>query len=72
MIINQRIKTLRQQHNLTQKQLAEILSVTPVTVQRFEYGTARPSLDTLVKIADHFNVSLDYVVGRSSDSHKLP
>lgn len=72
MSFSERLIQLRQLHKLTQKQLAEILSVTPVTVQRFEYGTARPSLDTLVKIADHFNVSLDYVVGRSSDSHKLP
>lgn len=66
-LINERIKLLRTQNGLTQKQLAEILKIQPNSVQRIEYGTARPSLDTLVTLADYFNVSLDYLVGRSDD-----
>ena len=66
-LINERVKNLRLQNNPTQKQLAKILSIQPNSVQRIEYGTARPSLDTLVNIADYFNVSLDYLVGRSDD-----
>ena len=66
-LINERIKILRKDSNLTQKQLATIIDVQPVSLQRFEYGTSRPSLDTLVKLADYFNVSLDYLVGRSDD-----
>lgn len=68
LLINERIKILRTKNNLTQKQLAEILKIQPNSVQRIEYGTARPSLDTLIAIADYFDVSLDYLVGRSSDS----
>jgi len=63
--INERIKKLRTKNNLTQKKMAEILNVNEVTLQRFEYGTVRPSLDTLLIIADYFKVSLDYLAGLS-------
>jgi len=65
IIINQRIKQLRIQNNLTQNQLADIIDVRSESVQRFEYGTRRPGLDILVNLADYFDVSLDYLVGRS-------
>ena len=64
-MLNERIKELRLSHNLTQKQLADILSISILSMQRFEYGTRRPSLDTLILLANYFNVSLDYLVGRS-------
>ena len=66
-ITSVRIKTLRVENNLTQKQLAEILSIQPNSVQRLEYGTARASLDTLTALADYFNVSIDYLVGRTDN-----
>lgn len=65
--IGERIRTLRTMNNITQKQLSEILGISVVSLQRFEYGSARPSLDTLLILADYFNVSLDYLVGRSDD-----
>lgn len=65
MNIGDRIKTLRLERMVTQKMLAIGIKVSPVSVQRFEYGTVRPSLDTLIAIADFFDVSLDYLVGRS-------
>lgn len=67
MIINERIKTLRKEANITQKSLAEAIGVTPGSLQRFEYGTVRPNIETLVALADYFNVSLDYLVGRSDN-----
>ena len=63
--IAERIKDLRASGNLTQKQIAEAIGVSPVSVQRFEYGTVRPSIDTLIALADFFNVSIDYLVGRT-------
>lgn len=63
--IGKRIKDLRTSKGLTQKQLASEIEVQAVTLQRFEYGTVRPSLDTLIALADYFNVSLDYLTGRS-------
>jgi len=62
--LKERIKKLRTDNKLTQKQLAKILDVDEYSVQRFEYGD-RAGLDSLVKIADYFNVSLDYLVGRT-------
>lgn len=66
-LIGERLKTLRIEKGVTQKAIAENIQVSPVSLQRFEYGTVRPSLDTLISLADYFNVSLDYLVGRSDD-----
>lgn len=65
--IHERIKYLRVSNHLTQKELANILGITEVSMQRFEYGSARPSLDTIVNISNHFNVSVDYILGLSDN-----
>lgn len=67
MEIGNRLKHLRLERNVTQKEIALGIGVSPVSVQRFEYGTVRPSLDTLIALADYFDVSLDYLVGRSNE-----
>lgn len=64
-VMGERIKELRMERMVTQKDLAVAIGVSSVSVQRFEYGTVRPSLDTLISIADFFDVSLDYLCGRS-------
>lgn len=66
-LIHERLKSLRLQKGTTQKEIAEKIGVSPVSVQRFEYGTVRPSLEKLIALADFFGVSLDYLVGRSDD-----
>lgn len=63
--ISERIKSIRVSKGFTQKQVADAIGVTEVSLQRFEYGSSRPSLDTLIALADFYNVSLDYLVGRS-------
>ena len=68
--LNERIKELRIFNQMTQKQVAEHLNVQSVTVQRFEYGERRPSLENLIILADYFNVSLDYLVGRSDERER--
>lgn len=65
--INERIKMLRTSNGLTQKQLADAINVSEVSLQRFEYGSSRPSLDTLIALADLFDCSIDYLVGRSDE-----
>ena len=67
MLINERLKVLRKQSGATQKSVAEAIGVKEVSYQRFEYGTVRPSLDTLIALADYFQVSLDYLIGRSDN-----
>ena len=71
MVLNERLKELRIQNGVTQKAIADGIGVTPVSVQRFEYGTAKPKLDTVIKLADFFNVSTDYLLGRSDNPARL-
>lgn len=68
--IPDRLKTLRLKTGRTQKQIADAVNVSSVSIQRFEYGTVRPSLDTIIALADYFDVSLDYLVGRSDNPER--
>ncbi|HCC35579.1 MAG TPA: XRE family transcriptional regulator [Ruminococcaceae bacterium] len=65
-----KLKQQRLTKQVTQKQIAEYLEVTPVTVQRFEYGIRRPSLDNIAKLCEYFNISADYLLGLSDDSER--
>ena len=67
MMISSRLKTLRLQNGVTQKTIADKIGVAPVSLQRFEYGTLKPKLETVIRLADFFNVSLDYLVGRTDN-----
>lgn len=72
MILNERLKELRTAKKFTQQKVADVLGVTVGNVQKFEYGTARPKLENVIKLADTFNVSIDYLVGRSNTPTRLP
>lgn len=60
-----RIKLIRKERKLTQKQMAELLSTTERNYQYYEAGAREPTLETFVEIADVLQVSTDYLVGRS-------
>ena len=62
---NKILKKLRKDNKLTQKQLADKLGVARTTLANYEQGTRFPDKETLLLIADFFDVSLDYLVGRS-------
>lgn len=55
---------LRKQHNKTQKELAEYLNTKHQTYGAYEKGINEPNINTLIKLADYYNVSIDYLVGR--------
>lgn len=57
-----RLKQLRKENNLTQKQLADILHVSQNAIYNWENEKREPSLEMLNKIAAYFNVSLDYLM----------
>ena len=67
------LKTLRKSNNITQRQIAEFLEILPNSYQNYEYGNREPKYDTLIKLADYFDVSTDYLLGRTDNpnSHKL-
>jgi len=60
----ERLKEFRVARGLSQAQLADHLGVSPRVYNRWERGVATPRLDTLVKIADILQVSLDELAGR--------
>ncbi len=60
-----RIKDLRKENNLTQKQLAEILQVDFRTVSFWETERFEPNIEQIIKLCNYFNVSADYIIGRS-------
>ncbi len=61
-----KLKELRQKHNLSQKEFAEILKVSTGTVGNWEVGLREPDFKMLIKISDIFNVSCDYILDRYS------
>lgn len=63
-----RIKDLRIKSGYSQKQIAEMLFVNQTAVSQWERGVTTPTKDTLLKLADIFNVSIDYLLGRSSNT----
>lgn len=68
-MLSSRIKQLRLSFNLNQVEFAKKLSITKQTVSNWENNNIVPSIDMLTKIADFFNVTTDYMLGR--DDRKL-
>lgn len=62
-----RLRTLRTEKNITQTELSKMLGVGTTTINGYETGIIEyPPLDKLIKLADYFNVSIDYLAGRTS------
>lgn len=60
-----RLKYLRNEHNITQPQLAQIMNVSKGAIGHWEAGTREPSIDTVYRLAHLFDVSVDYMMGLS-------
>ena len=61
----ERLKELRQAKGLTQRQLADVLSVSGNAVHAWECDKQEPSLAMLVRLCEYFDVSADYLLGRA-------
>ena len=62
-----RLKELREEKEILQRDLSRALNRTRACVSSWEQGKTEPSIEDLVKMADLFNVSVDYLIGRSDD-----
>ena len=62
-----RIKALRKQRNITQLKMAMDLHMTQNSISRYESGEREPGIAELVKIADYFRVSVDYLLERTDN-----
>ena len=67
MNIGNKIKELRTEHNLTQKELADALKVSKACISMIEIGKNDPTANTLLKYADFFQCSTDYLLGREDN-----
>ena len=70
MLFNERLKECRKTKNITQSGVARALGIELRSYVRYEEGNRRPSLEMLYKIADFFDVSTDYLLGRDNDNKK--
>lgn len=64
-MIGKKIKKLREIEKKTQEDLAKFLGVAPQTIYKYEKEINEPDLNTTSKIAEYFNVSVDYLLGRT-------
>lgn len=64
-ILSERLKACRKKAGLTQWQVAVYCDITEKAYQNYELMTREPKIEILVKIADLFHVSLDYLTGRT-------
>ena len=62
-----RLKELRKNKGVTQKSMSEFLEITETSYQYYEYGKREPNHGMTIKLADFFDVSLDYLMGRSDN-----
>ena len=71
MEFSERLKQLRKETNSTQLTVAKAANITDRAYRNLESGVSLPNLDTIILLAEFFNVSLDYVAGVSDNAtHK--
>lgn len=70
-MLGERISELRRRRKMTQRQLADYLSVSLNSVSLYERNLSTPDDDTKIKIAELFDVSMDYLMGTSSQETPL-
>ena len=68
---NEHLRKIRKDKGITQKATAIAVGTNERNYQDWEYGKIKPTFDALISLADFFNVSLDYLVGRSDNPQRL-
>lgn len=73
MQLNEALKRCRKLRKVTQKEASIAANVSESMYQYYEYGKHEPTASILIALANYYNVSLDYLVGRTDkpDSHRL-
>lgn len=70
-MFNIRLKELRNQKNMTQDELGKILNVSGKTIGTWERDSRQPNIETINALANYFNVSTDYLLGRKEGSKTM-
>lgn len=69
-MIYKNIKAIREDNDITQTKMAKLLNVSQNTYSQYETGKIEWTASSLIKIADHFGVSIDYLLDRTDDKRK--
>ena len=64
-VFGSRLKDLRWEQKMSLKSLCDYLGISVATLSNYERNERKPDFDTMIKIADYFNVSIDYLLGRT-------
>ena len=66
-----RLKELRKARNETQADIAEVIGITRAAYANIENGRREPDFETLILLSDHFEVSVDYILGRENEKVEI-
>lgn len=67
MKISERLKQLRYEQNMSQEALASKIGITRTAYSNYEQGIREPSIDLIIAFCDFFNVTADYLIGRTDN-----
>jgi transcriptional regulator with XRE-family HTH domain len=65
-IFGERLKEIREEHQLSQEQLAKKIDTQKQNISRYENKKREPGINIVTKVADFFGISIDYLVGRKN------
>lgn len=68
----QRLKEIREDRDLTQKEICKLLNISQVVYSRYETGIRLIPIDKLVKLAEYYKVSIDYILGLTDEMKPYP
>ncbi len=71
-MIFENIRNLREDNDKKQQELADYLNVKQTTYSKYELGKINIPIEIFIKLADYYNVSIDYIVGRTSQKQNGP
>ena len=69
-MIYQRVRDLREDHDWNQEYVAEKIGITQTTYSKYELGKVNIPLDMMIKLADLYHVSVDYLIGRTDEPER--
>ena len=70
-VVQDRLKLLRDEKDMKQKDVADALFLSRNTIAAYESGRSVPSVEVIMKYADYFNTTTDYILGRTDERHMV-
>ena len=70
--MNNRIRELRKQHKMTMKELGAVVGLAESTISQYETGKRQPDNETLLKLGEYFNTSVDNLLGSTRTNENAP